>query len=75
MLARLIYRRCSEPSSRKPAKRLRREPLFAEDPYTAEDLVRRIDALDRQANQATEWLHEMIGLVEPEPSMRGAVNA
>ncbi len=53
------------------AKRLRNEPLFAEDLHTAEELANRVDDLDRQANQVTEWLHAMSGLVEPEPSMAG----
>lgn len=51
------------------AKRLRREPVFAEDSYSAENLDRRVEALDREANQVSEWLHELVGLVEPEPSM------
>jgi two-component system chemotaxis response regulator CheB len=53
------------------AKRLRGEPLFAEDSYTAEALNNRVDVLDRQANQLSEWLHAMSGLVEPEPSLLG----
>ena len=51
------------------AKRLRGEPLFAEDTYTAESLSSRIDGLDCQANQVSEWLQAMSGLVEPEPSL------
>ncbi len=50
------------------AKRLRGEPLFSENSYTAGGLSNRVDALDRQANQVSEWLHVMSGLVEPEPS-------
>ncbi len=53
------------------AKRLRSEPLFAEDPYTSGSLANRVEALDHQANQVSEWLHAMSGLVEPEPSMPG----
>ena len=53
------------------AKRLRSEPLFAEDSYTAESLSNRVDALDRQANDISAWLHAMSGLVEPEPSISG----
>ncbi len=53
------------------AKRLAREPLFADDPYTAGTLNSRIDTLDRHANQVSEWLHALTGLVEPEPSMPG----
>lgn len=53
------------------AKRLKREPLFAEDAYTVESLGSRVDALDQQANQISEWLHAMSGLVEPEPSILG----
>jgi len=51
------------------AKRLRRETFFADESYTAEDLDGRVGALDRQANQVSEWLHLMSGLVAPEPSM------
>jgi two-component system chemotaxis response regulator CheB len=51
------------------AKRLRGEPLFADDAYTAESSSSRIHELDREANQASEWLHGTSGLVEPEPSM------
>jgi two-component system, chemotaxis family, protein-glutamate methylesterase/glutaminase len=51
------------------AKRLRGEPMFSENSYTAESLSRRVDALDNQANQISEWLHAMSGLVEPEPSL------
>jgi two-component system, chemotaxis family, protein-glutamate methylesterase/glutaminase len=51
------------------AKRLAREPLFAEDSHTAEALKGRIDTLDRHANQLSDWLHALTGLVEPEPSM------
>jgi two-component system chemotaxis response regulator CheB len=51
------------------AKRLLGEPLFAEDVYTAESLSSRVNDLDREANQVSEWLHAMRGLVEPEPSM------
>ncbi len=50
------------------AKRLRGEPLFAEDSHTAQSLTDRAEALDRKANQVSEWLHAMSGLVEPEPS-------
>ena len=50
------------------SKRLRGESLFAEDAYTVQSLNSRIDNLDHQANQVTEWLHAMSGLVEPEPS-------
>jgi two-component system, chemotaxis family, protein-glutamate methylesterase/glutaminase len=50
------------------AKRLRGEPLFADDSFAAESLVKRVESLDRQANQVSDWLHEMSGLVEPEPS-------
>jgi len=56
------------------AKRLRGEPLFAEDPYTSEGPRNRIDELDRQAKQVSEWLHGMSGLVEPEPSMQRSCN-
>lgn len=51
------------------AKRLEDQPLFSENLYAAESLRSRADALDRQANQISEWLHAMSGLVEPEPSM------
>jgi two-component system chemotaxis response regulator CheB len=51
------------------ANRLRGEPLFAEDAYTAESLRNRADQLNSQANKVSEWLHVMTGLVEPEPSM------
>lgn len=51
------------------AKRLQGEPLFSEDSYTADSLSSRVDSLDRHANQISEWLHEMGGLVDPEPSM------
>jgi two-component system, chemotaxis family, protein-glutamate methylesterase/glutaminase len=51
------------------AKRIKTEPLFAEDPYTAESLNSRADDLDRQANQISEWLHALTGLIEPEPAM------
>jgi two-component system, chemotaxis family, protein-glutamate methylesterase/glutaminase len=51
-------------------KRMRGEPLFLEDSYTSAGLVKRVEALDREANQISEWLHEMSGLVEPEPSAR-----
>ena len=51
------------------AKRLRNEPLFAEDSQTAETLAARVNELDRHADQVSEWLHAMSGLVEPEPSM------
>ena len=51
------------------AKRLRSEPLFAEDSQTAESLSNRVDELDAEANQVSRWLHAMSGLVEPEPSM------
>ncbi len=53
------------------AKRLRREPLFSENSYTAEGLEDRVATLDHQANQVSGWLHAMSGLVEPEPSMSG----
>ena len=53
------------------AKRRRNEALFAEEAHTAEDLTNLVDSLDRQANQVSEWLHAMSGLVEPEPSMPG----
>ncbi len=53
------------------AKRLTREPLFAEDPYTSGALNSRIDTLDRHANQLSEWLHTLADLVEPEPSLPG----
>lgn len=53
------------------AKRLRGEPLFAEDSFTAASLNTRVDELDRQANRISEWLHAMSGLIEPEPSMSG----
>jgi hypothetical protein len=43
--------------------------LFAEDTYTAESLSGRVDELDGEANQVSEWLHAMSGLVELEPSM------
>ena len=49
------------------AKKLRGEPLFAEDAYTSESLRNRVDALDRQANEVSEWLHAISGLIEPEP--------
>jgi two-component system chemotaxis response regulator CheB len=49
------------------AKRLTGTPIFAEDAYTLESLTGRIDSLDRQANLVSEWLHQMMGLVEPEP--------
>jgi two-component system chemotaxis response regulator CheB len=49
------------------AKRLRSEPLFAEDAFTAESLASRAGDLHRQADQISEWLHAMTGLVEPEP--------
>jgi two-component system chemotaxis response regulator CheB len=51
------------------ARRLRREPLVSEDAYTAEGLDRRVETLEQQANEITEWLHVMSGLVEPEPSL------
>ena len=51
------------------AKRLGGEPLFAEDAYTARSLNDRAGDLDRQANQVSEWLHAMSGLVEPEPTI------
>jgi two-component system chemotaxis response regulator CheB len=51
------------------AKRLRHEPMFSENSYTAETLDNRVIALDDQANQVSDWLHAMTGLVEPEPSM------
>jgi two-component system chemotaxis response regulator CheB len=51
------------------ARRLRREPLFSENSFTAESLDNRVDTLDRQANQISEWLHALSGLVDPEPSM------
>jgi two-component system, chemotaxis family, protein-glutamate methylesterase/glutaminase len=51
------------------AKRLEDQPLFSENLYAAESLRNRADELDRQANQISEWLHAMSGLVEPEPSM------
>jgi two-component system, chemotaxis family, protein-glutamate methylesterase/glutaminase len=51
------------------AKRLGAEPLFAEEPYTAESLGKRALELNQQANEISEWLHAMTGLVEPEPSM------
>ncbi len=51
------------------AKRLGTEPLSAEDSYTAESLSNRADELNRQANQISEWLHALTGLIEPEPSM------
>jgi two-component system chemotaxis response regulator CheB len=57
------------------AKRLRSEPLFAEDSQTAESLSSRIEALDREANQVSEWLHAMSGLVDPEPTMLGPVSS
>jgi two-component system, chemotaxis family, protein-glutamate methylesterase/glutaminase len=50
------------------AKRLRREPLFAENSYTAEGLSHRA-----VLNQVSEWLHQMSGLVDPDPSMPGRV--
>lgn len=53
------------------AKRLRCEPLFAEDAYTAAALDDRVASLGGEANQVTEWLHAMSGLVEPEPVMNG----
>ena len=53
------------------AKRLRGEPLFAEDSQTAESLSNRVAELDTKANQVSGWLHAMSGLVEPEPSMSG----
>jgi two-component system chemotaxis response regulator CheB len=49
------------------AKRLRSEPLFREDAYTAEALDNRVEALDRHANEVSEWLHTLSDLVEPEP--------
>ncbi len=52
-------------------KRLGTEPLFAEDSYTAEALSNRAGELNRQANQVSEWLHVMTGLIEPEPAMPG----
>ena len=51
------------------AKRLRSEPLFAEDSQTAETLSSRVLELDTEANQVSEWLHALSGLVEPEPTM------
>jgi two-component system chemotaxis response regulator CheB len=51
------------------ARRLQGEPLFAEDSYTAVSLSNRAHELNRQANQVTDWLHAMTGLIEPEPSM------
>lgn len=51
------------------AKRLRGEPLFADDSFTAESLVKRGESLDRQANQVSDWLHGLGGLVEPEPDL------
>jgi two-component system chemotaxis response regulator CheB len=51
------------------AKRLEAEPLFAEDSYTTESLGNRVDELNSQANQVSDWLHAMTGLIEPEPSM------
>ncbi len=50
------------------AKRLQGEPLFAENSYTSESLSGRVGSLDRHANEISKWLHEMGGLVEPEPS-------
>lgn len=50
------------------ARRLSAEPAFAEDAYTAESLLSRAEDLKRHANQVSEWLHGMTGLVEPEPS-------
>jgi two-component system chemotaxis response regulator CheB len=57
------------------AKRLRVEPVFAEDAFTAESLTNRIVELDRQANRVSEWLHAMIGLVEPEPAMPSSADS
>jgi two-component system chemotaxis response regulator CheB len=55
------------------AKRLSGIPIFAEDAYTLDSLTGRIDSLDRQANAVSEWLHEMMGLVEPEPRPAAAI--
>ncbi|MCA1492197.1 chemotaxis protein CheB [Ensifer sp. NBAIM29] len=52
------------------AKRLRHEPTFSGD--ASEGLDERISSLDREANQVSEWLHLMVGLVEPEPRMSGS---
>jgi two-component system chemotaxis response regulator CheB len=57
------------------AKRLRSEPLFAEDSQTADSLSNRIKGLDTEANQVSEWLHAMSGLVEPEPSMSAPIGS
>jgi hypothetical protein len=63
-------RHCSAPFEEATlAKRLRRETFFAQDTCSAEDLDSCVAALDAQATQVSEWLHAMIGLVEPESSM------
>jgi two-component system chemotaxis response regulator CheB len=51
------------------AKRLRGSPLYAEDSFTAANLADRLAALDLQANQISDWLHAMSGLVDPEPAV------
>ena len=53
------------------AKRLRSEPLFREDAFTAEALDNRVEALDRHADEVSEWLHTLSDLIEPEPQVLG----
>jgi two-component system chemotaxis response regulator CheB len=49
------------------AKRLLGNTGYRDDPQLAANLKARVEALESQATQASDWLHVMTGLVEPEP--------
>jgi two-component system chemotaxis response regulator CheB len=59
------------------ARRVRKDPAYQENQEATDGLSGRIAVLEREAAQVCDWLHAMIGLVEPEPSARlpSSVNA
>lgn len=52
------------------AKRVRAQPGIETDSRAIENLDFKTQALEREAGQICGWLHEMTGLVEPEPHLR-----
>jgi hypothetical protein len=50
------------------AKRLRATPEYEKDQTLVESLNAHVEFLQREANQVCSWLHEMTGLVEPNPT-------
>lgn len=49
------------------AKRMLTLPAYREHPAVADGLSSRVDLLERETTQVSEWLHATKGLVAPEP--------